>query len=210
MSDNSMGIVTALYLQSEAQRKAGEAQIAAQNRQSALREANNEIAEQNAAMSDANLDLEGSNAVLRRKNHNILVEFGKEREYRNKVVREHNRLLEENKYYKSLLCKPMLEIAEASGDFKKTYEEQMAFIADWMVSQKAFKELAIELGEKQGMTPEEVIEMGLDKKIDVLEDRHDPKHNTNAGDGNTIAPRKAKLIEKYHKDKAARKSNKSS
>ena len=105
----------------------------------------------------------------------------------------------------------MQVIAEHNGDFKKTYEEQQALLADWMVSQKAFKELAIQFGfDAHGHTPEQVIEMGLDKKIDVLEDKHDPSHNTNVGDGSTIGPRKEALIEKYHKDKAARKAKKGS
>ena len=113
--------------------------------------------------------------------------------------------------YKELLTKPMQVIAEQNGDFKKTYEEQQALLAEWMVSQKAFKELAIQFGfDAHGHTPEHVIEMGLDKKIDVLEDRHDPSHNTIAGDSTIIGPRKEKLVEKYHKDKATRKAKKGS
>lgn len=79
-----------------------------------------------------------------------------------------------------------------------------------MVSQKAFKELSIQFGAEKGLEPNEVIEMGLDKKIDVLEDKNDPSHNTNAGDGTTIAPRKESLIEKYNKDKSARQAKKKS
>ena len=101
----------------------------------------------------------------------------------------------DQEYYKNLLAKPMREIAEADGNFKKAYEEQMLFMAEWMVSQKAFKEVAIELGEKQGLNSDEVINMGVKKEIEVLENRNNPSHKTNANDGNVIPPRKEKLKE---------------
>jgi len=103
---------------------------------------------------------------------------------------------EEVEYYEQLLCKPMLEMARQNGQFKKTYEEQMTIMADWMVSQKAFKELAIEFGWEKGQSAEETIQQGFAKKIDVLEDKHNPEHLTNVGDSTIIGPRKLKLIEK--------------
>ncbi len=113
--------------------------------------------------------------------------------------------------YEALLSKPFHEIAQKNGNFKVAYEQQMEFLAEWMVSQKAFKELAIEFGfDAHGYTPQQVIEMGLDKSIDVLEDRHDPSHNTIVGDSTIIGPRKEKLVEKYHRDKATRKAKKGS
>ena len=95
----------------------------------------------------------------------------------------------------------MLEIAQQNGDFKQTYEKQMEIMADWMVSQKAFKELAIEFGFDDGLQPEEVIQMGADKEIDVLEDKHDESHNTNVGDSTIINPHRDKLIKKYNESK---------
>lgn len=128
------------------------------------------------------------------------------------TIAHHNRLLQQEvEYYKELLTKPMQVIAEHNGDFKKTYEEQQALLADWMVSQKAFKELAIQFGfDAHGHTPEQVIEMGLDKSVDVLEDKHDPSHRTNVGDSTIIGPRREVLLEKAQKDKAARKAKKGS
>ena len=41
--------------------------------------------------------------------------------------------------------------------------------------------------------------MGLDKKIDVLENRHDVSHNTNVGDSVYIGPRVEKLKNKLKK-----------
>ena len=103
---------------------------------------------------------------------------------------------EEAEYYQKLLTKPMAEIAQANRSFKETYEAQMELLADWMVSQKAFKELAIQFGIEKGLTSDEVIKMGLDKKIDVLENRHDVSHNTNVGDSVYIGPRVDKLKNK--------------
>ena len=111
-------------------------------------------------------------------------------------------LEEEVDEYRKLLCKPMLEIANQNRNFKATYEAQMQIMADWMVSQKAFKELAIQFGFDKGLSPEKVIEMGYDAEIDVLENKHDPSHNTNAGtDENIITRRKDELIKKFHESK---------
>ena len=110
--------------------------------------------------------------------------------------------------YEELLAQPMHVIAQQNENFKETYEEQQTILADWMVSQKAFKELAVQFGAEKGYTTEQVIEMGLDKKIDVLEDKNDPSHNTNVGDATLIGNRKEQLVEKYHKDKAQRKAKK--
>ncbi len=98
--------------------------------------------------------------------------------------------------YENLLSQPMHVIAEKNENFKETYEEQQTLLADWMVSQKAFKELAIQFGLEKGLEPQDVIEMGLDKKIDVLEDKHEPSHNTNVGDATLIGNRRGKLIDK--------------
>jgi len=47
-------------------------------------------------------------------------------------------------YYKNLLTKPFKEIAEITGgDFEKTYDEQQTILGEWMVSQRAFKEIAM-------------------------------------------------------------------
>ena len=106
---------------------------------------------------------------------------------------------EEAEYYQKLLTKPMAEIAQANRSFKETYEAQMDLLAEWMVSQKAFKELAIQFGIEKGLTSDEVIKIGLDKKIDVLENRHDVSHNTNVGDSVYIGPRVEKLKNKLKK-----------
>lgn len=81
-----------------------------------------------------------------------------------KVVRS-----ETDEYYRNLLSKPMLEIAMVNGDFRGTYEKQQELLGNWMVSQKAFKEVAIKLGAQLGKTPEEIIAEGMATKEKVLD-----------------------------------------
>jgi hypothetical protein len=121
----------------------------------------------------------------------------------NSIQRELNTEKEKNKKLKQeveilhqLLCKPLGVIAENNDNFKKNYEEQMEKMADWMVSQKAFKELAIEFGLEKGLKLEGIIQMGNKKELDVLNDKHDPSHNTNVGDSTIIGPRRNNLIAK--------------
>ena len=95
-------------------------------------------------------------------------------------------LSEDNKYYSKLLAKPMAEIAQANRSFKETYEAQMELLADWMVSQKAFKELAIQFGVEKGLTPDEIRDMGIKKESDVLLNNNNPSHKTNSSDLTTM------------------------
>ena len=96
-------------------------------------------------------------------------------------------------YWKSLLSKPFAEIAEHDFDFRQAYEAQQEFLADWMVSQKAFKELAIQFGKEKGLTTKEVIKMGLALEEGVLNDQFDEDHNTGVKGSSVITP---KIVEK--------------
>lgn len=139
------------------------------------------------------------------KNLEDAIRIGKDAYKTSTQIRE-----EESQKYESLLAQPMHIIAQQNEKFKETYEEQQTLLADWMVSQKAFKELAIQFGVEKGLQPSEIIEMGQDKVIDVLQNSHEQSHKTNAIDAHEISPRKEALIDKYHTRKAARKSNNSS
>lgn len=112
---------------------------------------------------------------------------------------------EEAEYYKKLLAKPMAEIAAENHQFKETYEQQMELLAGWMVSQKAFKELAIQFGIEKGLTSDEVVEMGKNKKMDVLENKHEEQHNTNVSDSLFLVDRKDVLIERVKKSNTPKK-----
>ncbi len=80
----------------------------------------------------------------------------------------------------------MAEIAQANRSFKQAYEDQMELLAGWMVSQKAFKELAIQFGIEKGLTPDEIRDMGIKKEFDVLLNNNNPSHKTNSSDLTTM------------------------
>lgn len=92
----------------------------------------------------------------------------------------------EANFYKSLLSKPMAEIAEHNGDFKAAYEAQRELLAGWIVSQKAFKEVAIELGVNGGKSKEDVIEMANQAKVNVL--NNETEHGNNASEVEFLNP----------------------
>ena len=56
----------------------------------------------------------------------------------------------------ALLSKPMAEIAAKNGRFRETYDKQQEMLASWIVSQRAFKELAMKYGALAGKTREEI------------------------------------------------------
>jgi len=87
---------------------------------------------------------------------------------------DNDKLKAENKVYKDLLTKPMNEIANLNDSFKKTYHEQQTILGEWIVSQRAFKELAIKLGLETGRSKEDVIQEGLanDEKVLNCETEH--------------------------------------
>lgn len=84
--------------------------------------------------------------------------------------------------YEQLLCKPMPEIAKASSGFAKTYEENQYELADWILSEKSYQELAYRYGALLGKNPSEVRADSSGTREDVLAGRNDPRHQTNAGE----------------------------
>lgn len=100
-------------------------------------------------------------------------------------------------FYKNLLSQPMHVIAANNEDFKKTYNLQQELLADWMVSQKAFKELAVDLGLELGQTKEAILQAGLNNEEKVL--NNNTKHKNNAEDSNIIKPHIEKLKNKLKK-----------
>lgn len=84
---------------------------------------------------------------------------------------EKKKLQEENAMYRDLLAKPMREIAEISGEFRRTYIEQQRILAEWIMGQKAYKETAMMLGKSLDMTPEQVQKVASPNYTAVLENR---------------------------------------
>ena len=97
-----------------------------------------------------------------------------------------------------VFSKPMKEIADMSGDFKKTYELQQQMLAEWIMGQKAYKETAMQLGMQVGKSPEEILQMATQNANAVLENR------TQHGNNSTTSPTLASYTEAII---AARKKN---
>ena len=89
-------------------------------------------------------------------------------------------------------------IAANNRDFKKTYEIQQELLASWMVSQRAFRELAIEFGLPTGRTREEIINEGVTTvKEKVLNNQ--TKHKNNAETSELMSKYSERLKEKLKK-----------
>ncbi|UQP02906.1 hypothetical protein L0Z36_26175 [Burkholderia multivorans] len=85
--------------------------------------------------------------------------------------KEAKRYQEERDFYKDLLSKPFAEIAARDGRFRETYEKQQEMLADWIASQRAFRELAMKYGKLAGKTPEEIKAEGLATEAIILADQ---------------------------------------
>ena len=106
---------------------------------------------------------------------------------------DNDKLKAENQFYKDLLTKPMLEIAKINGDFEKTYDEQQVILGEWVVSQRAFKELAIKYGIETGKTKEEVIKEGKETEVKVLNNETDYNNNFDKNDWDKYYAPKVKV-----------------
>ncbi|MDM8356177.1 hypothetical protein [Pandoraea communis] len=100
-------------------------------------------------------------------------------------LREENedlrREIEELRDYEELLSKPMKEIAQHHGGFRQAYEAQQKLISNWIVSQRAFKEVAMKYGIQAGKTREEIQAEGVAAKETILTDQSQFGNNLEAG-----------------------------
>lgn len=170
---------------------------AAQGALSAKRDAIHELNKGLSQATDRNIDLNGRIGDAQVQNIQLINQMNEVQRALNAEREKTKKLSQQVASYEFLLKKPLAEIAEFNKDFKETYENQIELLADWMVSQKAFKELAIQFGKKLGLSTEEVLNIGSNKEIDVLEDKHDKSHNTNVFDSSIIRPRVDKLKSKW-------------
>ncbi|GGH63784.1 hypothetical protein GCM10010975_29940 [Comamonas phosphati] len=69
------------------------------------------------------------------------------------ALRERVAKLEE---IESLLNRPMAEIAQKIPAFKDTYLKEQEILAQWILKQKAFAEIAMQYGQALGKTPDQV------------------------------------------------------
>lgn len=127
--------------------------------------------------------------VLLEKNAKLEYELTQAKTARFKLIDENAALMIELSKYKqqadefrSLLSRPMKEIADMSGDFKKAYELQQQMLAEWIMGQKAYKETAMQLGMEIGKSPEEIQQLATQNANAVLENR------TEYGNNSTTSP----------------------
>ncbi|NMV41763.1 hypothetical protein [Ralstonia insidiosa] len=78
-------------------------------------------------------------------------------------------LEKEVKQYKMLLSKPLHEIAAQNDNFRSAYEKQQEMMADWIISQRAFREIAMKYGAMAGKTPEEIKAEGAAAEQTILD-----------------------------------------
>lgn len=102
-------------------------------------------------------------------------------------------LKSENNQYQNLLSKPFQEIAKVNGDFKAAYEKQQDVLADWILSQQAFKETATQFGIELGKSKDEIKVIVAENEMAVLENR--TEHNNNADKYPTLAERREKILQ---------------
>jgi hypothetical protein len=93
------------------------------------------------------------------------------------LEREVAELREELETYKNLLSKPMLEIAEENGQFKKTYQIQQSKFAEWIISQRAYKELAMQYGKELGKNVDEIVTESEKTKEIVIQNKSEFNNN---------------------------------
>lgn len=75
-------------------------------------------------------------------------------------------------FYRNLLSKPMEEIAAYSLDFAKRYRIQQQTLSNWVLSQKAFKDLAYDLGITLGFTEQKVDAIYLERVDEIANDKN--------------------------------------
>ena len=70
-------------------------------------------------------------------------------------------------FYRNLLTRPMEEIAAYSLEFAKTYRKQQFILSSWVLSQKALRDLAYDLGFTLGFTEQKVDAIFLERVDEI-------------------------------------------
>lgn len=92
----------------------------------------------------------------------------------------------DNQNYQALLARPFAEISAHSPEFAASYHANKEMLASWMIAQKAYREVAMEMGAQLGKSLEEVRELGQQARLQVL--ASETKHGNNASDEPFLAP----------------------
>lgn len=93
------------------------------------------------------------------------------------------------------------EIAKFSPEFASKYEKFLLRQGELMVTQRAYKELAIQFGLKLGYSLENIRLMANSLEANVLSNSNDKSHHTNIGEANSISSVAHKLLRRLTKRK---------
>lgn len=75
-------------------------------------------------------------------------------------------------FFRSLLSRPFSEIAKYNLDFAKAFEMQQQTMSDWILSQKAYRDLALDLGVQMGIPPTDIAQAYLDRVNQIAINDH--------------------------------------
>ena len=103
--------------------------------------------------------------------------------------------------YEILLSKPMLEIAENNVQFKETYLQEQSLLAKWIISQHAFKELAMKYGKELGKTTEDILQETEIAKEKVTSGKSEINNNVDQNVINNLDYESGKKLREEEKKK---------
>lgn len=155
---------------------------------------NNEIYDKNTEIGKLKKQLKDTEEKLAKaKQANDVPEWKVRELYKQQSLNKE--LQKEIDYYKSLLTKPMLEIAKQDKRFKINYEKQQAILSKFIIESSAMKELAQQYGIELGKSDED-FSQNLDNARDkVLNSESDFGNNVDQSIVSAIEKDKHNLIE---------------
>jgi hypothetical protein len=127
------------------------------NKNNELREKNNSIFQQGQNLKDsqnANASLKNEVNDLARQNADMANQVTQSEISVMAANIQRNITQEENEKLKSVLNRPLMEIISENERLRAAMEKQQALLEEWMLSQKAFKVLAVKYGEKTNVSTE--------------------------------------------------------
>lgn len=107
-----------------------------------------------------------------------------------------------NQELENLLSRPLKQIAQEHPAFKNNYEAlinaykevQDEILAGWILSQKAYKETAMQVGIEAGKTPEEIKEMAKKNEEVVLNNQSEIDQGNNASTSKILTENLSAII----------------
>jgi len=113
-----------------------------------------------------------------------------------------------NQELENLLSRPLKQIAQEHPEFKKNYdvvisaykEAQDEILAGWILSQKAYKETAMQIGIEVGKTPQEIKEIANKNEEVVLNNQSEIDSGNNASTSKILTDNLSAIIAKRKKN----------